>query len=97
MRQKTDYNQNAGYIAERAVTGNVGGHMVVYDRNRGFDCDADTRWIVCHEPSGYHIAVSTRSQAFDVMRDGVTDPAAVLGIEDSDILDSLALHDKHRE
>lgn len=57
---------NAGYVCERKAR--LGGHVVVYDRQGGFDCDADERWIVQHEPSGRHLAIATERAARATMK-----------------------------
>lgn len=57
---------NAGYVCERKAR--LGGHVVVYDRTAGFDCDAGERWIVQHEPSGRHVAIATERQARALMK-----------------------------
>jgi hypothetical protein len=55
---------NAGYVTERkSKHPKLPGHFVVYDREAGFEIDADERWIVMHEPSSYHIAVPSRRVA----------------------------------
>jgi hypothetical protein len=61
---------NAGYVAERkSKHPKLPGHFVVYDREAkpAPDIDADERWIVMHEPSGVHIAVSSRRHAQQLM------------------------------
>lgn len=50
---------NAGYVTERKSKHPwLPGYFVVYDRDADPppDIDADFRWIVMHEPSGYHVA-----------------------------------------
>lgn len=64
--KRKPHNQNAGYVAERKCS--LGGHIVVYDRDNGFDCDSDSRWIVCHEPTGIHFQASTKAQALADMK-----------------------------
>ena len=73
------HSDNVGYVSERKVKAPVGGHVVIYDREMGFDCDADYRWIVMHEPSGTHISVRSREMAYDVMKWAVNEPADALG------------------
>jgi hypothetical protein len=58
---------NAGYVCERKAR--LGGHIVVYDRQAGFEIDADHRWIVMHEPSSNHVAVRTEREARQAMKD----------------------------
>lgn len=60
------HSDNLGYVAERKCK--LGGHIVIYDRSAGFDCDADERWIVMHEPSSRHVAISSREHAYYAMR-----------------------------
>lgn len=62
------HNHLAGYVAERVCKHPVRGHVVLYDRERGYDCDADERWIVQHEPTGVHFAVRTKKQAYADMQ-----------------------------
>jgi hypothetical protein len=57
---------NAGFSCERKAR--LGGHIVVYDRKAGFDCDAGERWIVQHEPSGRHVAIATERHARETMK-----------------------------
>lgn len=60
--------QNVGYVTERkSHHPKLPGHFVVYDRKMGFDCDADERWIVMHEPSSHHVAVSSLTKARELM------------------------------
>lgn len=61
---------NAGYVTERkSKHPKLPGHFVVYDRDAtpSPDIDADERWIVMHEPSSHHIAVSSRRHAQELM------------------------------
>jgi hypothetical protein len=58
---------NAGYVCERKAR--LGGHIVVYDRKRGCDVDADERWIVMQEPSSRHLAIATEARARKLMKD----------------------------
>jgi hypothetical protein len=57
---------NAGYVCERRAR--LGGHLVVYDRNSGFEIDAGERWILMHEPSGRHVAMPTEGAARETMK-----------------------------
>jgi hypothetical protein len=57
---------NAGYVAELRCK--LGGHVVIYDRQAGFECDADDRWIVMHEPSSNHVSVGSLAHARSVMK-----------------------------
>jgi hypothetical protein len=57
---------NAGFVCERKAR--LGGHIVVYDRKRGCDVDADERWIVMQEPSSRHLAIATETRARDLMK-----------------------------
>lgn len=62
------YRENAGYVASRkCYVEGVGGHIVIYDRTKGFECDADDRWIVMHEPSSLHVSVATLDHARHLM------------------------------
>lgn len=69
MSKRKPYNDVLGYVASRKCHHSCGGHIVIYDREKGADIDADARWVVMHEPSGNHVAFSTRRQASDVMKD----------------------------
>lgn len=66
--KRKPYNHLAGYVASRKSKHPTGGHFVIYDRSKGFDCDTDERWIVQHEPSGRHVAVRTKDIATDIMK-----------------------------
>lgn len=69
MSKRKPHNNNAGYVAERVCRHPVGGHIVIYDREKGFEIDAGERWIVMHEPSSVHFAVSSRKQAYADMKE----------------------------
>lgn len=60
------HNENAGYRCELKCK--LGGHIVIYDRQQGFDCDANYRYVVMHEPSSLHVAVSSMPQARSIMK-----------------------------
>lgn len=62
------YSEILGYVASRRCQAACGGWIVIYDRKAGFDCDADERWIVMHEPSSLHVAVRSREDAYEAMR-----------------------------
>jgi hypothetical protein len=79
MSNRKPHSINTGYVAERKVQHAIGGHVVIYDRNKGFDCDADERWIVMHEPTGTHLAVRNRVMAYDLMKSATVDPEYVFG------------------
>lgn len=66
MTTRKPHAGNAGYVCERKAR--LGGHIVVYDRQAGFDCDAGERWIVQHEPGGRHVAIKTERQARELMK-----------------------------
>jgi hypothetical protein len=68
MSNRKPHMENAGYVTERKSRHpKLPGHFVVYDRDNGFEIDADHRWIVMHEPSSYHVAVSSRAHAQALM------------------------------
>ncbi len=60
------HNDIAGYVAERKAR--LGGYIVIYDRDGGFELDASERWIVMHEPSSRHVAVRTLATARGLMK-----------------------------
>lgn len=60
------HNDRAGYVCELKCR--LGGHIVIYDREQGFEVDADYRWIVMHEPSSLHIAVKSEADARTIMK-----------------------------
>lgn len=72
MRTRKPYNQNCGYVASLKCHAPCGGHIVIYDRNRGFECDASHRWIVMHEPSSHHISVKYLPDARVIMKDSAS-------------------------
>lgn len=86
MSKRKPHSGNAGYISERKVQDHVGGHIVIYDTQNGFDLDGEERWIVMHEPSTYHVSVSSLKKAYEVMRDAAIYPAYALGVEDEDFI-----------
>jgi len=62
------YNDVCGYVSSRKCQAECGGHIVIYDRQNGFEIDADERWIIMHELSSLHIAVPSRSGAYRDMK-----------------------------
>lgn len=62
---RSPYTRNAGHTA--SIPAKLGGWIVVYDRSRGFELDADDRWIVMHEPSTGHISIKSREKALFIM------------------------------
>ncbi len=68
------HNHITGYVAEQKCKAPCGGHIVIYDRERGFDIDADSRWIVMHEPSSLHVAVASLKAAREVLKVAVHIP-----------------------
>jgi len=61
------HRDDAGYVAEMKCK--LGGHIVIYDRENGGNwIDADTRWIVMHQPSGNHVAAKSLSMARSTMQ-----------------------------
>lgn len=72
MSIRKPYNDVIGYVCSLKVRtpndSGVGGHIVIYDRYKGFDCDADDRWIVMHEPSSLHVSVPTLESARVLMK-----------------------------
>jgi hypothetical protein len=77
MSNRKPHNGNAGYVTERKVRHSIGGHVVIYDRKNGFECDASERWIIMHEPSSVHVGVSSRAMAYDVMKSAADDPTTL--------------------
>lgn len=72
MSTRKPHMQNAGYVTERkSKHPKLPGHFVVYDRdaNPSPGIDADERWIVMHEPSSHHVAVSSMDKARALMVD----------------------------
>lgn len=70
MSNRKPHMENDGYVTERkSKHPKLPGHFVVYDRENGFDCDADDRWIVMHEPSSAHVSVPTLASARALMVD----------------------------
>lgn len=71
------YNNRPGYVCQRKCE--LSGHIVIYDRlhkDGGCDIDADSRWVVMHEPTGHHVAVKTLAHARQIM-DGVANAATL--------------------
>ena len=60
------FNDVVGYVCMLKCS--VGGHVVVYDTERGFEIDADYRWIVMHEPSSIHVSAPTLAHARELMK-----------------------------
>lgn len=69
MSARKPHQMIAGYVTERICHAPCGGHVVIYDRNLGFEIDAEYRWIVMHEPSSLHVSVSSRETAYAIMYD----------------------------
>lgn len=78
--KRKPHSDNVGYVAELKCKAPCGGHIVIYDRERGFDIDADHRWIVMHEPSSLHVSVPSLRRARAEMKD------AAAGYPSADIL-----------
>lgn len=70
MSARKPHNQNAGYVCElKSQHPQLPGHFVIYDRNQpNVDIDADDRWILMHEPSSYHVSVSSLRVARELMK-----------------------------
>lgn len=67
--KRKPHNNNVGYVCElKSKHPKLPGYFVIYDRDAGFDCDADYRWIVMHEPSSCHVALPSLRSARDVMK-----------------------------
>lgn len=74
MSTRKPHNDIAGYVCELKCKRPCGGHVVIYDRNNGADwIDGDERWVVMHEPSSLHVAVSSLTQARSLMKDAAAD------------------------
>lgn len=78
MGNRKPHSDNAGYVSERKCA--AGGHVVIYDREKGLDLDGDYRWVVMHEPSSVHVCVSSKTRAYEVMYDAAIDPFETLGL-----------------
>lgn len=50
MSNRKPHNHIAGYVCELKAF--LGGHVVIYDRNAGFDFDQPDRYVVKMEPNG---------------------------------------------
>jgi len=72
------HSGNAGYVTERKMQA-YPGYVVIYDRDRGFDIDADYRWIVMHEPTSLYLNVPALADARRLMEDAVCNPEEVFG------------------
>ncbi len=68
MSKRKPHNGNAGYVCELKCRRQQGGYIVIYDRNKGFEIDADSRYIVMHEPSSRHVAVTSMPTARAIMK-----------------------------
>lgn len=87
------HRNNAGYVCE--MKAKLGGHIVIYDREAGFECDADSRWIVMHEPSSRHIEIGSLAHARSVMK-GVAKATTVgEARQHADILPTVEDHAAH--
>jgi len=63
MSKRKPHNDVIGYVCElqNRVTGV--GHVVIYDRNKGFDCDADGRYVVVCETHGTMVSETALPRA----------------------------------
>ena len=52
MSTRKPHNENVGYVCELVNRKTGVGHVVIYDRHKGFDCDADGRYVVVCETHG---------------------------------------------
>lgn len=71
MSNRKPHNDNAGYVCElKSRHPNLPGHFVIYDRDAtpSPGIDADSRWIVMHEPSSHHVAVPSLRDARALMK-----------------------------
>jgi hypothetical protein len=72
VSKRKPHSSNAGYVSERkSKHPKLPGHFVIYDRDADPSpgIDADQRWIVMHEPSSHHVAVSSLLHARALMYD----------------------------
>jgi hypothetical protein len=63
MSKRKPHNDVIGYVCEiqNRVTGV--GHVVIYDRNKGFDCGADGRYVVVCETHGTMVSETALPRA----------------------------------
>ena len=57
------HNLNVGYVCEIRNRKTGVGYVVVYDRNKGFDCDADGRYVVVCETHGTMVSDTSLPRA----------------------------------
>jgi hypothetical protein len=86
---------NAGYVCEMKCK--LGGHIVIYDRESGFECDADSRWIVMHEPSSRHIEIKSLRDARLVMKGVAKAKTVSEARQHADILPTVEDNADHEE
>ena len=66
MSIRKPYNDVIGYVA--SLKAKTGGHVVIYDRQKGFDPGGDSRYIVCMEPGGGMIGETSMPKARATMK-----------------------------
>jgi hypothetical protein len=68
MSKRKPHNHIRGYVCElrNRLTGI--GYVVVYDRNKGFDCDADGRYVVVCETHFVMVSATSLPRARAAMK-----------------------------
>ena len=62
------HNRNTGYVCELRNRRIGIGHVVIYDRQKGFDCDADDRYVIVCETHHTMTSASAMPKARAIMK-----------------------------
>lgn len=62
------HNDILGYVCELRNRRTGVNYVVIYDRNKGFDCDADYRYIISCEEHGVMTSAPSMPRAREIMK-----------------------------
>ena len=63
MSKRKPHNDVIGYVCELKNRKTGVDYVVIYDRNKGFDCDADSRYVVVCEAHGTMVSETSLPRA----------------------------------
>lgn len=68
MTTRKPHNDILGYVCELRNRRTGIGHVVIYDRNKGFDCDADYRYVISCEGHNTMTSAPSMPRAREIMK-----------------------------
>src|SRR5574339_17024 len=68
MSTRKPHNDILGYVCELRNRRTGVGHVVIYDRNKGFDCDAEYRYIISCETHNTMTSAPSMPKAREIMK-----------------------------